>query len=254
MILKIVVKNRDINDMEKKVYNINELYDIIKDYSSKLHKTTFRYGIDYIKCDPYLKEKYLEIFKELEEYIINKKGVFICETISDSNYPARTLIEVGNKYELETMIAVPKATIIPIDENSSKIEDLTWVLLEDLSENEINDYKNKLRLTLNVVDYDWLNENQIDVISKLLGVETTTDKFIDNLKSNNYNNTVSTITKLELEDRLILADKFNLEIRKDCLNTNETEIERCNWLDSLSVIPNKLLTITHNKNIYKIYI
>jgi hypothetical protein len=41
--------------MEKNVYNIKNLIDIIKEYSLNLHKTTFRYGIDYIKCDLYLK-------------------------------------------------------------------------------------------------------------------------------------------------------------------------------------------------------
>lgn len=242
--------------MKRKIYNVNNLIDIIKDYSSNLHRTTFRYGIDYVKCDKYLKEKYPEIFEELENFFIPRKVTFTYNSVSDSAYPIKTLIEIGNKYELETMIGIPKAIITPINDNEYeyKIEDLRWVLLEDLSKNEINEYKNKLTLSLNVVNYNWLNQNQIDVISELLGTETSTDKLIDNLKSNNYNNTVSTITKLELEDRLILADKFNLEIRKDCLNTNETEIERCNWLDSLSVIPNELLTITHNKKEYNIYI
>ena len=240
--------------MVKKNYNINDLFDIIKDYSLNLHRTTFRYGIDYIKCDPHLKEKHPKIFKELEDYFIPRKVTFIYNSISDSTYPIKTLIEIGNKYELETMIAVPKATIIWINENECKIEDLTWVLLENLTENEINDYKNKLTLSLNVVDYSWLNKNQIYEISELVGVETTTDKFIDNLKSNNYPNVISTLTKLDLEDRLILADKFNPEIRKDCLNTNKTEVEKCNWLDSLSVIPNELLTIIYDKNEYNIYI
>ena len=147
--------------MVKKNYNINDLFDIIKDYSLNLHRTTFRYGIDYIKCDPHLKEKHPKIFKELEDYFIPRKVTFIYNSISDYTYPIKTLIEIGNKYELETMIAVPKATIIWINENECKIEDLTWVLLENLTENEINDYKNKLTLSLNVVDYSWLNKNKI---------------------------------------------------------------------------------------------
>lgn len=242
--------------MAKKIYKINDLFNIIKDYSLNLHRTTFRYGIDYIKCDPHLKEKYPKIFKELEDHFIPRKVIFIYNSISDSTYPIKTLIEIGNKYELETMVAVPKANFTPINESEFeyKIEDLTWVLLENLTENEINDYKNKLTLSLNVVNYSWLNKNQIYETSELVGVETTTDKFIDNLISNNYPNVVSTLTKLNLEDRLILADKFNPEIRKDCLNTNKTEVEKCNWLDSLSVIPNELLTIIHNKNEYNIYL
>lgn len=248
--------------IEKKVCDVNNLIDIIKDYSLNLHKTTFRYGIDYIKCDKYLKEKHPKIFKELEDYFIPRKVIFIYNSISDSMYPIKTLIEIGNKYELETMIGVPKAIITPINENECKIEDITWVLLENLTENEINDYKSKLTLSLNVVDYSWLNENKIDEIIELVGGEITTDKFIDNLKLNKYGNVVSTITKLNLDDRLILSDKFNPEIRKDCLNTIKdiyleeelTKIERHNWLNSLSVIPTELLRIIYNKNEYKIYI
>ena len=248
--------------IEKKIYDVNNLIDIIKDYSLNLHKTTFRYGIDYIKCDKYLKEKYPKIFKELEDYFIPRKVIFVYNSISDSTYPIKTLIEIGNKYELETMIGVPKAIITPINEYECKIEDLTWILLENLTENEINDYKNKLTLSLNIVNYSWLNENKTDEIIELIDTKITTDKFIDNLKLNKYGNVVSTITKLNLDDRLILADKFNPEIRKDCLNTIKdiyldvklTEIERHNWLNSLSVIPTEILIITHNKNEYKIYI
>ena len=160
------------------------------------------------------------------------------------------------------MIGIPKATITPINENESKIEDLKWVLLENLSENEINDYKNKLKLLLNIVNYDWLNENKIDEIIELVDRKITTDKFIDNLKSNRYDNVVSTINKLNLEHRLIIADKFNSEIRKDCLNTIKeissdyelTGTERHNWLDCLSVVPRELLTITYNENKIDIYI
>ena len=248
--------------IEKKIYDVNNLIDIIKDYSLNLNKTTFRYGIDYIKCDKYLKEKYPKIFKELEDYFIPRKVIFVYNSISDSTYPIKTLIEIGNKYELETMIGVPKAIITPINEYECKIEDLTWILLENLTENEINDYKNKLTLSLNIVNYSWLNENKTDEIIELIDTKITTDKFIDNLKLNKYGNVVSTITKLNLDDRLILADKFNPEIRKDCLNTIKdiyldvklTEIERHNWLNSLSVIPTEILIITHNKNEYKIYI
>lgn len=248
--------------IEKKVYDVNNLIDIIKDYSLNLHKTTFRYGIDYIKCDKYLKEKHPKIFKELEDYFIPRKVVFIYNSVSDFVYPIKTLIEIGNKYELETLIGVPKAIITQINENETKIEDLTWILLENLTENEINDYKYKLKLTLDIVNYDWLNENKLDEIIELVGVEITTDRFIDNLKLNKYDNVVSTITKLNLDDRLILSDKFNPEIRKDCLNTIKTisleeeltEIERHNWLNCLSVIPTELLRITYNENEYKIYI
>lgn len=248
--------------MRKNCYNINNLVEMIKDYSLNLHKTTFRYGIDYIKCSPSLKEKHPDIFKELEEYFIPRKVIFIYKSISDSAYPIKTLIEIGNKYELETMIGIPKATITPINENESKIEDLKWVLLENLSENEINDYKNKLKLLLNIVNYDWLNENKIDEIIELVDRKITTDKFIDNLKSNRYDNVVSTINKLNLEHRLIIADKFNSEIRKDCLNTIKeissdyelTGTERHNWLDCLSVVPRELLTITYNENKIDIYI
>ena len=248
--------------MTKKVYEINNLFEIIKDYSLNLHKATFRYGIDYVKCDRYLKEKHPEIFKRLEEYFIPRKVIFMYGTISDYMYPVRAIIEIGNKYELDTMIGVPKAIITPINENEYKIEDLTWVLLGDLSENEINEYKNKLTLSLNVVNYGWLNENKLDEIIELVGGETTTDKFIDNLKLNKYDNVASTIDKLNIEDRLIIADKFNSEIRKDCLNTIKdisldvelTEIERHNWLNSLSVIPTELLRITYKEKGYQLYL
>ena len=247
---------------EKKVYDVNNLIEIIKDYSLNLHKTTFRYGIDYIKCDKYLKEKYPEIFKELEDYFIPRKVIFTYNSVSDSAYPIKTLIEIGNKYEMETMIGVPRAIITPINDVESKIEDLTWVSLESLTENEINDYKSKLTLSLNIVNYNWLNGNKIDGIIELIDEKITTDKFIDNLKSNKYYNLTLNINKLNLEERLILADKFNTEIRKDCLNTIRdgyldvelTEVERHNWLNCLSVIPTELLTITYNENEYKIYL
>ena len=108
----------------------------------------------------------------------------------------------------------------------------------------------------------WLNENKIDEIIELIDGKISTDKFIDNLKSNKYHNVTLNINKLNLEERLILADKFNTEIRKDCLNTIRdgyldvelTEIERHNWLNCLSVIPTELLTISYNENEYKIYI
>jgi hypothetical protein len=120
--------------------------------------------------------------------------------------------------------------------------------------------ENKMDI-INVVNYGWLNENKLDGIIELVGGETTTDKFIDNLKLNKYDNVASTIYKLNLEDRLIIADKFNSEIRKDCLNTiredmclGKTEIERHNWLDTLSVIPRELLRITYKEKVYQLYV
>lgn len=240
--------------MKKKIYNINDLIDIVKEYSLNLHKTTFRYGIDYIKSDSYLKEKYPEIFKELEEYFLPRKVNFIYYTISDSMYPVRTIIEIGNKYELETMIGVPKAIVTPINGDESKIEDLKWVSLNNLSENEINEYKNKLTLTLNIVNYNWLNQNKIDEIIELVDKEITASKFIDNLKTNKYDNIVFTINKLNLEERMALADNFNQQIRKDCLNFIKDKRQVHNWLDSLSVIPTELLSITYDENEHKIYI
>ena len=58
--------------------------------------------------------------KALEDYFIPRKVIFIYNSISDSTYPIKTLIEIGNKYELETMIGVPKAIITPINENENK--------------------------------------------------------------------------------------------------------------------------------------
>lgn len=169
-------------------------------------------------------------------------------------YPVRTIIEIGNKYELETMIGVPKAIVTPINGDESKIEDLKWVSLNNLSENEINEYKNKLTLTLNIVNYNWLNQNKIDEIIELVDKEITASKFIDNLKTNKYDNIVFTINKLNLEERMALADNFNQQIRKDCLNTIKDKRQVHNWLDSLSVIPTELLSITYDENEHKIYI
>lgn len=257
--------------MKQTIYNINNLIKIIKDYSLNLHKTTFRYGIDYIKCEPYLKEKYPEVFKELEEYFVPRKVTFIYKSISNSIYPISQMIEIGNKYELETMVGVPKATLIPLDENHPEydsnitqiiIEDLQWVPLENLSEIEINEYRNKLKLLINVVNYDWLNEPKLNNLLKILNIESNTDIFISNLKTNKYNDIITSVIDLTLEDRLILADKFNSEIRKDCLNTIRdnhldlqlVEIERHNWLDTLGVIPNQILNIIYNDFKYEIYI
>jgi hypothetical protein len=246
--------------MEKNVYNIKNLIDIIKEYSLNLHKTTFRYGIDYIKCDPFLKEKYPEILKELEEYFIPRKVIFIYKPISESSYLVRTIIEIGNKYELESMIGVPKARLTPINENETKIEDLEWILLENLSENEINKYKNNLKLRLTIVNYDWLNQNKIYELIKLVGERINEDKFIENLTSNKYDNIILDVNKLNLENRFTLADTFNPKIREDCLNTIKTIhpevelIERHNWLDTLGVIPKDLLRVMYYGSKYEIYI
>lgn len=68
-------------------------------------------------------------------------------------------------------------------------------------------------------------------------------------------------TNLELEGRLVLSDNFNSIIRTDCLNTirediylGRTEIERHNWLDTLSVIPRELLRITYKEKTYQLYV
>jgi hypothetical protein len=204
--------------MEKNVYNIKNLIDIIKEYSLNLHKTTFRYGIDYIKCDPFLKEKYPEILKELEEYFIPRKVIFIYKPISESSYPVRTIIEIGNKY------------------------------------------KNSLKLRLTIVNYDWLNQNKIYELIKLVGDKINEGKFIENLTSNKYDNIISSVNKLSLENRFTLAETFNPKIRENCLNTiknihPEVElIERHNWLDTLGVIPKDLLRVMYYGSKYEIYI
>lgn len=134
--------------MEKTIYDINNLFNVIKEYSLKLHKATFRYGIDYIKYDMSLQEKYPEIFEEIQSFFI-PRGV---TTTSQSNTNYKNIIECGNKYEINTMMGIPKATLTPINENETKIDDLTWVSLENLSTNEIDEYKDKLKLiiTLNI--------------------------------------------------------------------------------------------------------
>ena len=132
--------------MTKKLNKIEELFDVIKDYSLSVHKLTFRYGIDYVKCNILLKERHSEIFSELEEYFTLRNVIFIYR----SYYPNKNVIECGNNYELNSMIAVPKATQIPINENETIIEDLEWVLLENLTDKEITEYKNKLTLLIEI--------------------------------------------------------------------------------------------------------
>lgn len=136
--------------MEKNIYNINGLIEIIKDYSLSVHKLTFRYGIDYVKCHISLKDKYPEIFKELEEYFIPRKVIFKYY----SDYPNKRLIECGNNYELSSMIGIPKCDFDENINGETIIKDLEWVLLKNLTENEISEYKDKLILSLNIVNYD----------------------------------------------------------------------------------------------------
>jgi hypothetical protein len=70
--------------------------------------------------------------------------------------------------------------------------------------------------------------------------------------------------ELSLEERLIIADKFNPLIREDCLTkthhpdeTDELKLQyRHEWLDSLgpNVVPQrKVITITYNNEIVKYY-
>jgi hypothetical protein len=111
-------------------------------------------------------------------------------------------------------------------------------------------------------NYDWLNEPKLNNLLKILNIESNTDIFISNLKTNKYNDIITSVIDLTLEDRLILADKFNSEIRKDCLNTIRdnyldlqlVEIERHHWLDTLGVIPRQILNIVYDDFKYEIYI
>lgn len=257
--------------MKKSVYNINDLVYVIKSYTSTLHKTTFRYGIDYIKCDQYLKERYPEIFKELEEYFIPRNVIFTYKTDTKTNYPNKSLIECGNKYEQETMIGVPKAKLTPIDANETLIEDLRWVMVEELSKTEVDEYRDKLKLIISIKKYDWLNKDSDFEFFSLLTKNEPSLKylkmcdFINQItqSTNQYQSIGLNVVKigLELEDRLVLSDMFNPIIRTDCLDTikeiidfEETESERHNWLDCLSVIPKEILKITYNKKSYEIYV
>jgi len=257
--------------MEKSIYNINDLIDVIKSYSLTLHKTTFRYGIDYVKCDSYLKERYPEIFKELEEYFIPRKVNFIYKTDKKTIYPNKSLIECGNKYEQETMIGVPKAKLTPIDTNETLIEDLTWVMIGELSKTEVDEYRDKLKLIISIKKYDWLNK---DADFELFSLVTKNEQSLKYLKMCDFINEITKTTNqyqsiglnviktgLELENRLVLSDNFNPIIRTDCLNTirediylEKTGTERHNWLDTLSVIPRELLSITYNEKNYEIYV
>lgn len=132
--------------MNKKLNKIEELFDTIKDYSLSVHKLTFRYGIDYIKCNILLKEKYSEIFSELEEYFIPRKVIFKYS----SDYPNKNVIECGNNYELTSMIGIPKCDFGETINGETIIKDLEWVLLENLTDNEISKYKNKLTLLIEI--------------------------------------------------------------------------------------------------------
>jgi hypothetical protein len=257
--------------MEKSIYNINNLIDVIQSYSLALHKTTFRYGIDYVKCDSYLKERYPEIFKELEEYFIPRKVNFIYKTDTKTSYPNKSLIECGNKYEQETMIGVPKAKLTPIDGNETLIEDLTWVMVGELSKTEVDEYRDKLKLIISIKNYDWLNK---DTDFEFFSLITKNEPSLKHLKmcdfineitktTNQYQSIDLNIVKIDLglENRLVLSDIFNPIIRTDCLNTvredsyfEETETERNNWLDTLSVIPKEILKITYNEKNYEIYV
>lgn len=204
--------------MQRNIYNINNIYNVIKKYIINFD------DINNIICDPYLKKEYPDIFVELEQSFMLKNISFIYNQISDSSYPIRTMIKINYKNT-------------------------------QFSEND-------MELILTVVNYNWLNNDTINEINESLYEETTFDNFIDGLISKKYSKYVSTIKKLNLNERFVLADRFNTEIKKDCINTiNYTslnkkmlEIERHKWLDCLSIIPKEIINITHNSKEYTLYI
>jgi len=120
-------------------------------------------------------------------------------------------------------------------------------------------------------NYDWLNK---DTDFEFFSLVTKNEPSLKYLKMCDFINEITKTTNqyqsiglnviktnLELEDRLVLSDNFNSIIRTDCLNTIRediylvrTEIERHNWLDTLSVIPRELLRITYKEKTYQLYV
>ena len=125
--------------------NVNKLISEIGTYNSSLHKLTYRYGIDYLKCSSKFKEKYPEIVEELNNYYVPRKVTLMVVTSSDDDYT----IECGNKYEINNFIGLPKCDSV-IRDGVEYIEDLRWELLSDCDEDEVKEYKDKLSLKINV--------------------------------------------------------------------------------------------------------
>jgi hypothetical protein len=128
-----------------KEININKLISEINSYNLSLHKLTYRYGIDYIKFTTKFKEKYPEIVEELSDYYVPRKVTIIMVTSSDGD----NTIECGNKYEINTLIGIPKCDRVVLD-GEEYIENLKWWLLSDCDEHEIKEYKDRLTLKINV--------------------------------------------------------------------------------------------------------
>ena len=124
---------------------INELITEINSYNSLLHKLTYRYGIDYIKFSSKFKEKYPEIVEELSNYYAPRKVTIMMVTSSDDVYT----IECGNKYEINSFVALPKCHRV-VRDGVEYIEDLRWESLSNCDEDEVKEYKDKLTLKINV--------------------------------------------------------------------------------------------------------
>jgi ribosomal protein L31 len=109
---------------------------------------------------------------------------------------------------------------------------------------------------------------RVKVKDEYFPVYKTKEKFIDTVKnypefSKKWGLKIEE-RELSLEERLIIADKFNPLIREDCLTkthhpdeTDELKLQyRHEWLDSLgpNVVPQrKVITITYNNEIVKYY-
>jgi len=101
-----------------------------------------RCKIDYIRCSEDLKKLYPEIFYKLEDHFKERDVSFIYEL--NDEFPVKYAVQCGNKHEYDNLSVIPR--IIGLE----PIMSIEFKGIGEFTEEEIEDYKNKLFLIIEI--------------------------------------------------------------------------------------------------------
>ena len=123
-----------------KFVKLEDLIKTIMEYNSFLRKLTLNCGLDYISCSKKFRDSNKDTFTKIEELF---PLIFF-----DINENYDNFIECGCVKELVSMEGVFKYNLRKINEIESKIEDLTWKPINELTVDELDEYLHKLTLEI----------------------------------------------------------------------------------------------------------
>ena len=142
--------------MIEKIKHIDELFDKIVSYDRwLLNVVTMRCKIDYIRCSEDLRLLYPEIFSKLEDRFKKRDVSFIYEP--NDEFPDKYAVECGNKNEFYNLLAIPKINGTSF-RSMDEIDGIDTILSVEFkrpiefSEEEVEDYKDKLTLIIEIDD------------------------------------------------------------------------------------------------------